>query len=477
MKKSLLFVLFLNVFISFSQVGVNNATPKATVDISANDPKSATITSAEGVLIPRVSRLRASHMSEVQNSTLVYIDDIRDGSLTGTTANVDAVGFYHFKDGKWNKFIKPAVNIYTEDGSLPETRTVTQGNNELIISGNQSSRFINTGNTGFIQRSDPNNARVNIGMQEYDGTQLAWISTKKNGVFEINAVGTTTDFSLLANKNFIFKNYSDGSNTSSNKMILTNNGNLGLNYTSPLERLHLKGNIQIDADNKDTVGINAMKISAGANGIGYGNRSDNRGILFHTASTVNGGDIARINFGTTATGQTNTTTRYLSFSLGRNLTDSNGVLDESKEILVLTDQKGSQARVGIGIYAPDEKLHVVGNIKATGTVRATNISQTSDLRVKKDITSNEYGLNDVMKLKTVNYRFKDEKLGRQKRVGFIAQDVQKVIPELVTTANDEMQTLSVNYAEMTVILTKALQEQQVQINELKAQIRELQNKK
>jgi hypothetical protein len=475
MKKSLLFVLFLNVFISFSQVGVNNATPKATIDISANDPKSTTETSAEGVLIPRVSRLRASHMSEVQNSTLIYIDDIRDGSLTGTTTNVDAVGFYHFKDGKWNKFIKPAVNIYTEDGSLPETRTVTQGNNELIISGNQSSRFINTGNTGFIQRSDPNNARVNIGMQEYDGTPLAWISTKKNGVFEINAVGTTTDFSLLANKNFIFKNYSDGSNTSSNKMILTNNGNLGIGVANPTETLHLKGRIKMEPFQTPS-GIPLIEMIIGASGTGgYGNRSNNRGILVKTTSS-NAGDIARINFGTTAvTGNSNH--RYLSFSVGQNLTDSNGVLDESKEILVLTDQKGSEARVGIGIYAPDEKLHVVGNIKATGTVSATNISQTSDLRVKKDITSNEYGLNDVMKLKTVNYRFKDEKLGKQKRVGFIAQDVQKVIPELVTTANDEMQTLSVNYAEMTVILTKALQEQQVQINELKAQIRELQNKK
>lgn len=90
---------------STAKIGVNTSTPSATLDIQPTATNAATsATTVEGVLVPRVSRLRASNMgTSVPESTLVYINSIADGSLAGTTINVDETGFYYFKNNVWTK--------------------------------------------------------------------------------------------------------------------------------------------------------------------------------------------------------------------------------------------------------------------------------------------------------------------------------------------------------------------------------------
>ncbi|SHK76210.1 tail fiber domain-containing protein [Chryseobacterium polytrichastri] len=116
--------------------------------------------------------------------------------------------------------------------------------------------------------------------------------------------------------------------------------------------------------------------------------------------------------------------------------------------------------IGTGTADPTEMLQVVGNILASGTITP------SDIRIKKDITDNSYGLKELLGLRTISYKYKDEKLSHDRKIGFVAQEVKEAIPELVVTANDNMKTLGVNYAEMTVVLTKAIQEQQKMIDNL-----------
>lgn len=118
-----------------------------------------------------------------------------------------------------------------------------------------------------------------------------------------------------------------------------------------------------------------------------------------------------------------------------------------------------------GAATSNELFRVRGNGNAT---LAGSLTQNSDIRLKKDIVDNTYGLKEILKLRTINYRFKDEARGKDKKVGFIAQEVKAAMPELVSTASDEMKTLSVSYAEMTAVLTKAIQEQQAQIERLTA---------
>lgn len=100
--------------------------------------------------------------------------------------------------------------------------------------------------------------------------------------------------------------------------------------------------------------------------------------------------------------------------------------------------------------------------------------QYSDQDLKEDIKVLSYGIDDVMKLKPVTYTRKDDEENKE-LIGFIAQDVQKVIPELVSgKAISEGGTgLGLNYQNMTAVLTSAIQDQQKEIETLKAQNEDL----
>ncbi len=123
------------------------------------------------------------------------------------------------------------------------------------------------------------------------------------------------------------------------------------------------------------------------------------------------------------------------------------------------------------IYLRAHDTHVSGNLNVSGTF--TN----SDSTLKKNIATINTALNKVAQLRPVNFNWKvgDSSL----QTGFIAQEVQSVYPELVssyTTAIIPNQTgggetkLSVNYVAMVPLLVKSIQEQQALIEALEARI-------
>lgn len=119
--------------------------------------------------------------------------------------------------------------------------------------------------------------------------------------------------------------------------------------------------------------------------------------------------------------------------------------------------------------ALDDKYTLGNSSLRWKALYATNGTiQTSDVRFKKNITNINYGLNDLMKLRSVTYQWKEDSLGETK-LGFIAQELEQIVPEVVTIANDSMQTRGVNYAELIPVLVKAIQEQQAIIEAQKAQ--------
>ena len=86
----------------------------------------------------------------------------------------------------------------------------------------------------------------------------------------------------------------------------------------------------------------------------------------------------------------------------------------------------------------------------------------SDERLKENIQTIPDALDKVCKLRGVSY----EKDGEQS-IGVIAQEVEKVVPEVVKTAEDEMQTKAVAYGNLVGLLIEAIKEQQEEINKLK----------
>lgn len=94
--------LALSCEILYGQIGINIAQPQATLDITAKESTGTNI-NPDGILIPRVDRQRAQSMASVVTSTIIYISSISNGSQSGTTADVDTVGFYYFNGTKWVK--------------------------------------------------------------------------------------------------------------------------------------------------------------------------------------------------------------------------------------------------------------------------------------------------------------------------------------------------------------------------------------
>ncbi len=132
------------------------------------------------------------------------------------------------------------------------------------------------------------------------------------------------------------------------------------------------------------------------------------------------------------------------------------------------------------------KLHVAGD------VRCFNLFTNSDRRYKTGINTLESALDKVLAMRGTSYDFAADQLPEGytagKQVGFIAQEMQTVMPELVKT--DDAGMMSVNYIGVIPVIVEAFKEQneaieeketriavlEVQNNELKAQNQELQDR-
>ena len=101
------------------------------------------------------------------------------------------------------------------------------------------------------------------------------------------------------------------------------------------------------------------------------------------------------------------------------------------------------------------------------------LNMISDERFKENITPINYGLEDLLKLQAVSYNWKDRQVkGNGRDIGVIAQDVQQVLPELVSEKNDH---LSVNYIGLIPILIESIKDQQEIIHQLEKRIETLEN--
>lgn len=166
-KTSLSLIIAFSIFSlkSNGQVGINTSAPNSTLDVIAKNTTGSS-SNVDGVLIPRVDRLRAQSMASVPTSTLIYINNVTTGVQSGQTANVDAVGYYYFNGTAWVKLHNPSnttfssVNLYNTDGSLTGNRIVTQGTNTLAFTSNAVNGFSVDGNTLSV---DAVNNRVGIG--------------------------------------------------------------------------------------------------------------------------------------------------------------------------------------------------------------------------------------------------------------------------------------------------------------------------
>ena len=206
------------------------------------------------------------------------------------------------------------------------------------------------------------------------------------------------------------------------RMRILANGNVGIGTNNPAYKLEVNGDILVANTNK--IGF---RYSAGDNGFYNYIEAPSAGPLTLAGGKWTGG----------------ATQEALRFQ-------TQGVTSAMSII--------NNGNVGIGTTAPSEKLEVIGNIKATQFVY-----NSSDRNLKKNIVAITNPIDKIMKLQGVTFDWKKDSSAS---IGLIAQDVEKVFPELVTGVEGNK---SVAYSNLVAPLIEAFKAQQKEIEDLKAQ--------
>ena len=331
--------------------------------------------------------------------------------------------------------------------------------------------------------ADSNNR---IGMGTTTPNYFLTISSSTDSLLGLNRVGAANPV--------IFKVGTDSAliiNASSTDVLTLKNGNVGIGTTTPGAKLHVMDNsgawtlATFQGQGRklyinDEISNNLVSIVARTNidattdlAIGSGVEKQ----LFLQGSTGN------VGIGTTAPGQklsiannnwigwvngagnatwTNLVVNalndfYVQYPAGQNLIIRN---TDSTEMA----RFNSAGNVGIGTTTPGYKLQVGASGDGTSAIaNAWNVF--SDIRKKEDVSIITDALNKTLNLQGVSFKWKDSD---KQSLGFIAQDVEKVLPEIVSA--DEQGYKSLDYSKITPVLVEAIKEQQKKIEELENKI-------
>ena len=213
--------------------------------------------------------------------------------------------------------------------------------------------------------------------------------------------------------------YGTAGSTSNTALTVNSSGNVGIGTTSPASKLHVNGNL--------TLGYNKIYIGDGSNdyflGWGNGNLYEYHNYYGHYFVTQTG-EAMRIN---------------------------------------------NAGNVGIGTNSPSAKLHVDGNILTTGGITMYSMRSLKDVVDEEGLT-----LDQLKTIKPTRYTWKDKRDERI-HIGGIADDVQKVLPEVIYKTSDGVLTMDYGNAAFAVAtsLIKPVSEQEERIAELEKENKEL----
>jgi len=137
---------------------------------------------------------------------------------------------------------------------------------------------------------------------------------------------------------------------------------------------------------------------------------------------------------------------------------------------------GSGGKLAIGLATPSYALDVLASGANIARFNGTNntgctlsdggiIACSSDERLKKNVDDLDYGIGDIMELRPVSFVWNHQEDDASTTAGFIAQEVEAVLPGLVMTDGNGYKEL--NTIGLVPVLTKAIQEQQKEIQDLR----------
>ena len=206
--------------------------------------------------------------------------------------------------------------------------------------------------------------------------------------------------------------------------------------------------------------ITTSNISSYAPGTTGSGASGNWGInITGNAATVTNGVYTNTN--NTFTGTTNTFSNGIVFGSG------SGINGTAYNFNANTSIAYGSSTIELAISSAS-----VLQAKAAGTYNATGVYGTiSDSRIKENVVAARSYLSDICKLNVVTYSLKKDKLPKGNMLGFIAQDVEAVMPGLIDTAASKEFDLSdlksIKTSVLIPMLVQAIQELKAEIDTLK----------
>ena len=379
----------------------------------------------------------------------------------------------------------------------PVTGTGTSGyvtfwNGTSTISGDSAHFWDNTNKRLGIGTSSPNHPLsvksdssangINIIAESGGYGQLSF-SNAGNTVIgnAITQVPNSTSYDMY------LSTYNGTSRTT--KMVITGAGNVGIGTSSPSTNLHILKStsgevlrIESTATNTGTVSPYLQFVSAnqvGGTGFSTGyigtmwTAEGNGFSMIFATKAVDGGQVERFRITHDGLFGVGSSVATRSFQITRNRTafiNAEGVtvaIGSSNAPLEFYSNNvnainvTSSGNVLLNTTTDNgEKLYVSGSIRATGSITAN-----SDARLKKNIERIENALEKVEQISGYTYNtIYDE----DRHAGVIAQEIDKVLPEIVNKGNDGL--MGVEYGNISALLIEAIKEQKGIIDSLQARL-------
>ena len=261
----------------------------------------------------------------------------------------------------------------------------------------------------------------------------------------------------------VFSTTADGASTTTERMRIDNAGNVGIGTSSPLRVLHVVSNAaetQLLLRESDSSGPQLLMGADSAVSGSIINASSvsgsNNNLLLQTGGTerarIDSNGNVQIN--TTNAAATGTTCRFT-------IQDGTTYLPFG-----INNNAAGTGASNVALFARNGTT--TGTISVTGTTTAYNTS--SDYRLKHDVQPMLSGLSTIAALKPSTYKWNADNSPGE---GFIAHELQAVIPQAVTgekdAVNDDgsIKSQGVDYSKIVVHLVAAIQELKAEIDLLK----------
>jgi hypothetical protein len=220
-------------------------------------------------------------------------------------------------------------------------------------------------------------------------------------------------------------------------------------------KLGIRGQDDVLGETSDLVTIVSTSATSGNIGIGTTNPSQKLHVQGNARIT---GELYDFNNGAGSTGQilqsVGTGISWTTFSGGSTVTVSDDTTTNATRYLVFEDvTSGTSSSINVS------STKLTFN-PSTGALSATDFNSTSDINLKENIKPIENSLDKIMQLNGIEFDWKENK---KPSIGVIAQEVEKVFPSLVKTAENK----SVNYNGLVGVLIEAIKELKKEVEELK----------